>query len=114
QEGMGVKASKEGRVNAFLDHGNYIAYGLAAVALNGLGISYAFPLLHGKTRRGALVFDIADLIKDAYVMPLAFTCGADLRVKDNTYRALLIETLQDADALDFLFGFIKELCEKNY
>jgi len=114
QEGMGVKASKEGRVNAFLDHGNYIAYGLAAVALNGLGISYAFPLLHGKTRRGALVFDIADLIKDAYVMPLAFTCGADLRVKDNTYRALLIETLQDADALDFLFGFIKELCEKNH
>lgn len=45
-------------------------------------------------------------------MPLAFTCGADLRVKDNAYRALLIETLQDADALDFLFGFVKQLCEK--
>lgn len=112
QEGMGAKGSKEERINSFLDHGNYIAYGLAAVALNGLGISYAFPLLHGKTRRGALVFDIADLIKDAYVMPLAFTCGADLRVKDNAYRALLIETLQDADALDFLFSFVKQLCEK--
>lgn len=113
QEGMGAKGSKEERVNSFLDHGNYIAYGLAAVALNGLGISYAFPLLHGKTRRGALVFDIADIIKDAYVMPLAFTCGSDLRIKDSAFRAQLIETLQDADALDFLFGFIKQLCEKS-
>lgn len=112
QEGLGAKASKEERVNAFLDHGNYIAYGLAAVALNGLGISYAFPLLHGKTRRGALVFDVADLIKDAYVMPLAFSAGADLRIKDNAFRGQLIETLQDANALDFLFGFVKQLCEK--
>ncbi len=113
REGVGAKGNKEERVNAFLDHGNYIAYGLAAVALNGLGISYAFPLLHGKTRRGALVFDVADLIKDAYVMPLAFTCGVDLRVKDNAFRAQLIETLQDANALDLLFGFVKQLCE-NY
>jgi len=35
-------------------------------------ISPALPRLHGITKRGALVFDIADLIKDAYVMPLAF------------------------------------------
>lgn len=114
QEGIGAKGSKEERVNAFLDHGNYIAYGLAAVALNGLGISYAFPLLHGKTRRGALVFDIADLIKDAYVMPLAFRCGTDARIKDNAFRAQLIETLHEANALDLLFGFVKELCEKSF
>lgn len=114
QEGIGAKGSKEERVNAFLDHGNYIAYGLAAVALNGLGISYAFPLLHGKTRRGALVFDVADLIKDAYVMPLAFSAGADLRVKDNAFRAQLIETLQDSNALDLLFGFVKALCEETF
>jgi len=111
-EGAGARESREDRVNSFLDHGNYIAYGLAAVALNGLGISYAFPLLHGKTRRGALVFDVADLIKDAYVMPLAFECGADPRVKDNTFRARLIETLQDAEALDLLFTFVKSLAEK--
>jgi len=35
-------------------------------------ISSALSGLHGKTRRGELVFDIADLIKDVYVMPLAF------------------------------------------
>lgn len=112
KEGEGAKESKEDRVNSFLDHGNYIAYGLAAVALNGLGISFSFPLLHGKTRRGALVFDIADLIKDAYVMPLAFECGADIRIKDNMFRGRLIETLQEAEALDFMFGFVKALSEK--
>ena len=56
------------------------------------------------------MFDIADLIKDAYVMPLAFACGSDARIKDNIFRAQLIETLQDADALDLLFGFVKKLC----
>lgn len=111
QEGQRAKETKADRVNAFLDHGNYIAYGLAAVALNGLGISFSFPLLHGKTRRGALVFDIADLIKDAYVMPLAFECGTDLRVKDNTFRARLIEILQDAEALDFLFDFVERMAD---
>lgn len=114
EEGVGARTSKEDRVNSFLDHGNYIAYGLAAVALNGLGISYAFPLLHGKTRRGALVFDIADLIKDAYVMPLAFECGANPRVKDNEFRARLIEVLHENDALDFLFSFVKDLSETSF
>jgi hypothetical protein len=41
------------------------AYGLAATTLWVLGIPHGFALMHGKTRRGALVFDIADLIKDS-------------------------------------------------
>ena len=49
--------------NAFLNHGNYLAYGLAATTLWVLGIPHGFAVMHGKTRRGALVFDIADLIK---------------------------------------------------
>ena len=53
--------------NSFIDHGNYIAYGYAASSLNVLGISFAFPVMHGKTRRGGLVFDVADLFKDALV-----------------------------------------------
>ena len=114
QEGAGKKETAADRVNSFLDHGNYIAYGLAAVALNGLGISYAFPLLHGKTRRGALVFDIADLIKDAWIMPLAFECGSDPRCKDNQFRGRLLETLHDHAVLDFMFDFVKKLAEKVY
>lgn len=38
--------------NSYFDHGNYIAYGYAAVALHGLGISFALPIC--KTRRGGL------------------------------------------------------------
>lgn len=53
--------------NAFLNHGNYLAYGLAATTLWVLGIPHGFAVMHGKTRRGALVFDVADLIKDALI-----------------------------------------------
>lgn len=63
--------------NSFLSHGNYLAYGLAATTLWVLGISHGFALMHGKTRRGALVFDVADLIKDAIVLPWAFICAKE-------------------------------------
>ena len=61
--------------NRLLDHGNYLAYGLAATTLWVLGIPHGFAVMHGKTRRGALVFDVADLIKDAIVLPWSFICA---------------------------------------
>ncbi|MGL4474264.1 MAG: type I-F CRISPR-associated endonuclease Cas1f, partial [Shewanella sp.] len=63
------------KANDFLNHGNYLAYGLAASCLWVLGIPHGFAVMHGKTRRGALVFDVADLIKDAIVLPWAFVCA---------------------------------------
>ena len=63
--------------NAFLNHGNYLAYGLAATTLWVLGIPHGFAVLHGKTRRGALVFDVADLIKDTLILPWAFICSKE-------------------------------------
>lgn len=95
-------------VNGYLDHGNYIAYGYAACALHTLGISYAFPVLHGKTRRGALVFDVADLIKDWLVMPIAFRCGTQ-GVPANIFRAELIRQAQDKEVLDMLMTFLKKV-----
>ncbi len=109
-EGARASATRGDVVNSLLDHGNYIAYGYSAVALCGLGISFALPLLHGKTRRGALVFDIADLIKDAYVMPLAFA-SAKSGERTREFRASLIERCQDTEVLDELFGFVSRLCE---
>lgn len=94
-------------INSFLDHGNYIAYGYAAVSLYALGISYALPLLHGKTRRGALVFDVADLIKDAMVMPLAFELGSR-SVTDQEFRTTLIQQMQLGEATDRMIDTIKE------
>lgn len=102
-------SSETVRINSFLNHGNYLAYGLAAVALNGLGISYCFPLLHGKTRRGALVFDIADLIKDGIVLPLAFEVGINSKLSEKDFRSRLIERFHDLKALDILFDAVKRL-----
>jgi len=100
------------RINSFLDHGNYIAYGYAACALHVLGISYSFPVLHGKTRRGALVFDVADLVKDWLVMPAAFECGVAQKT-DNDFRAGLIEHAQNAEVLDMMITFVKSLVGKT-
>ncbi|HTO35203.1 MAG TPA: type I-F CRISPR-associated endonuclease Cas1f, partial [Flavobacterium sp.] len=65
------------KANVFLNHGNYLAYGLAATTLWVLGIPHGFAVMHGKTRRGALVFDVADLIKDSIVLPWAFICAKE-------------------------------------
>lgn len=111
EEGKDGGLGKEDVVNSFLDHGNYLAYGYAAVVLNGLGISFALPLLHGKTRRGGLVFDVADLVKDAYVMPLAFMRGG-AGVQHQVFRDELIERFQTDEILDKLFTFVAEASRK--
>ncbi|MBI3148084.1 MAG: type I-F CRISPR-associated endonuclease Cas1 [Betaproteobacteria bacterium] len=111
QEGKRSKETPADRVNSNLDHGNYIAYGYSACALHVLGISYSFPVLHGKTRRGALVFDLADLVKDWLVMPAAFTHGAQNK-PGNDFRAVVIKRAQDNSVLDLLITFIKTVIEK--
>jgi len=111
--GQGKGLTTQSIINSFLDHGNYIAYGCAATALHTLGISYAFPVLHGKTRRGALVFDVADIIKDWIVMPTAFEYGAK-KAADKEFRAALINRLHDYEALDLLMTFIKEAALTPY
>lgn len=112
EAGKGASESLSDVINGFIDHGNYIAYGYAAVVLNGMGISFSLPLLHGKTRRGALVFDIADLIKDAIVLPAAFVAGKR-RMAPEGFRARLIEACQKNEILDLLFGFISSLLKED-
>lgn len=62
------------RINAYLSHGNALAYGIAGAAMWHLGLSPAYPLVHGLSRNGGLVFDAADLVKDTTVLPWAFEC----------------------------------------
>lgn len=98
--------------NDFLDHGNYLMYGLATVALHALGIPHAFPLIHGSTRRGALVFDLADVAKDAFSMPLAFEHAASTEPNPpQRFRANLIEMIQKNEVLDTMIKTIKLLIE---
>lgn len=94
--------------NRFLDHGNYLAYGLAASATWVLGLPHGLVVLHGKTRRGGLVFDVADLVKDAHILPQAFVSA--MRGDDEAaFRRACIEQLTQTEALDFMIDQIKEI-----
>ena len=92
--------------NDFLNHGNYLAYGLAACTLWVLGIPHGFAVMHGKTRKGALVFDIADLIKDAIVLPWAFICAAENNTEQE-FRQQVLQVFIEHKALDFMFEQVK-------
>jgi CRISPR-associated protein Cas1 len=93
--------------NGFLNHGNYLAYGLAATTLWVLGIPHGFAVMHGKTRRGALVFDIADLIKDAIVLPWAFISAKE-KVTEQEFRQQVLQKFTEHKALDFMFDQVKQ------
>jgi CRISPR-associated protein Cas1 len=94
--------------NRFLDHGNYLAYGLAATATWVLGLPHGLAVLHGKTRRGGLVFDAADLIKDALILPQAFVSA--MRGDDEqTFRQACIDAFAQTEALDFMIDTLKAI-----
>lgn len=97
--------------NRFLDHGNYLAYGLAATATWVLGLPHGLAVLHGKTRRGGLVFDVADLVKDGLILPQAFISA--MRGDDEqAFRQACIENLTRSEALDFMIDSLKEIAEQ--
>ena len=93
--------------NDFLNHGNYLAYGLGATTLWVLGIPHGFATMHGKTRRGALVFDVADLIKDAIVLPWAFVCAKE-KQSEKEFRSQCLQSFVEHKVLDFMFGEVKK------
>lgn len=94
--------------NRFLDHGNYLAYGLGATATWVLGLPHGLAVLHGKTRRGGLVFDTADLIKDATILPQAFLSA--MRGDDEQqFRRNCIDSLTRSGSLDFMIDTLKDV-----
>lgn len=99
--------------NDFLNHGNYLAYGLAACTLWVLGIPHGFAVMHGKTRRGALVFDVADLIKDAIVLPWAFICAQE-NATEQEFRQQILQAFTDNKALDFMFEQVKAVALQDH
>ncbi|MBB1270224.1 type I-F CRISPR-associated endonuclease Cas1f [Shewanella sp. SR44-3] len=101
------------KANDFLNHGNYLAYGLAASCLWVLGIPHGFAVMHGKTRRGALVFDVADLIKDALVLPWAFICAKE-NATEQEFRQQILQAFTDHKALEFMFNTVKQNALKDH
>ena len=106
KRGEGIDAA-----NAFLDHGNYLAYGLGATATWVLGLPHGLAVLHGKTRRGGLVFDAADLVKDAIVLPQAFI-SAMRGDSEQEFRQACIESLTRSESLDFMIDTLKAVAIK--
>ncbi|KKW68770.1 CRISPR-associated protein Cas1 [Lampropedia cohaerens] len=98
--------------NRFLDHGNYLAYGLGATCCWVLGLPHGLAVLHGKTRRGGLVFDVADLVKDAAILPQAFLSA--MRGDDEQqFRRNCIEALTRSESLDFMIDSTKDIAMRT-
>jgi len=97
--------------NRFLDHGNYLAYGLAATATWVLGLPHGLAVLHGKTRRGGLVFDVADLVKDALILPQAFISAMN-GDEEQEFRQACLENLTRSEALDFMIDNLQAVAQR--
>lgn len=97
--------------NRFLDHGNYLAYGLAGSATWVLGIPHGLAVLHGKTRRGGLVFDVADLVKDAMILPQAFI-SAMRGDEEQDFRQACLEQLIRSQALDIMIEQLQDVAQR--
>lgn len=94
--------------NSNLDDGNYLAYGLASICLWTLGIPPSMSVLHGKTRNGGLVFDLADIIKDGIILPSSFI-GAEYSLTSSEQRKFFIDNLDKYKSLEYLFNCFIEI-----
>ena len=92
-------------VNNNLTQLNYICYGIGNIILYTLGLSHSFPMFHGKTRRGGLTFDIADLIKDSFSVPFSFY-GYNNNIKDTKLKNIMIKYIYKYDVLKNTIKFI--------
>jgi CRISPR-associated protein Cas1 len=92
-----------------------LAYGLGGTAIWARGIPPSLPVVHGRSNAGGLVFDLADVVKDALILPTAFLCAADRSLKGSAVRQRIVAALYDATWLDpngavgLLFRVLDEL-----
>lgn len=107
-----ARGESKDKANRFLDHGNYLAYGLGATACWVLGLPHGLAVLHGKTRRGGLVFDAADIIKDALILPQAFIRAAE-GDSERDFRACCIDVLTRHEALDHIIDTLKSIAAQS-
>jgi len=107
QHGKGDRDSLENLANSRIDHGNYLAYGTASAALWATGIHRGLSVLHGKTRAGGLVLDLADGFKDALVLPYAFSSWNS----DQDFRQHLIDAIHNREILKRTFELLSSVLQ---
>jgi CRISPR-associated protein Cas1 len=103
-----IKSAGRTELGRMIQHSNYLAYGLASCAIFLTGLSTSFPLLHGATRRGGVVFDVADLIKDSVTLPMAMYAYAQ-KFDEKEMRRLIVDSFEQVDALGQMLAAIKAL-----
>ena len=69
--------------------------------------------MHGKTRRGALVFDVADIVKDALVLPWAFIAAQE-KFTEQEFRNECLHAFTKHKAMDLMFNTVKGLSEESF
>ena len=69
--------------------------------------------MHGKTRRGGLVFDAADIIKDGIVLPMAFISALE-GDNERMFRERVIAEFRQYEALDMIFDTLKAISELDF
>lgn len=109
----GFKREKRGAadtLNQMLSAGNALMYGLAGLALWAHGIPTAMSIVHGSTRAGGLVFDLADLLKDAYVMPSAFIASSRGKTVVE-FRSEMLATIRKEALLEYMIQVMPEILE---
>ena len=79
---------------------------MGATACWVLGLPFGLAILHGKTRRGGLVFDAADIIKDAIVLPQAFISAVEGH-DEKKFRQMCIQKFTKFKALDIIIDTLK-------
>jgi len=82
--------------NKRLDAANYLAYGAAAAGLWVIGLPFFLPVQHGAGRAGGLVFDAADVLKDAICIAGAFQTA---HLSWPQAREEIVRRLQEANAI---------------
>ena len=104
--GTDSQSNEVGAINRLIDYGNYLAYGIAAAAIFVLGIHPHMSVLHGKTRPGGLVFDIADAWKDSVVIPNAvkFATMGD----EGTFRMAVLKQIEDEKLLALSIDVVEQ------
>jgi len=96
-------------INIFLNIGHHLTYGLAASTLWVLGIPQSFGIIHGETRKGSLIFDVADLVKCSVILPIAFLESAQ-KTSIQDFRKECLYKLKKHNCMDFMFNSIKNIC----
>lgn len=108
--GKGGLASVEPLANSLIDHGNYLCYGIAGTVLWALGIPPQMSVLHGRTRAGGLIFDVADTFKDSIVLEPAFArAAAGGKSADKDFRSDVMAALDKEKILEKTFALLNNI-----